>query len=62
MSKICESMDSCNLMVKDAKISTLGEEANDIFVVIPTDKKIYLDNDIDEIRCNIEQKISELYN
>ena len=62
LSKICESMDSCNLMVKDAKISTLGEEANDIFVVIPTDKKIYLDNDIDEIRCNIEQKISELYN
>ena len=62
LSKICESMDSCNLMVKDAKISTLGEEANDIFIVIPTDKKIYLDNDIDEIRCNIEQKISELYN
>ena len=62
LSKICESMDSCNLMVKDAKISTLGEEANDIFVVIPTDNKIYLDNDIDEIRCNIEQKISELYN
>ena len=55
-------MDSCNLMVKDAKISTLGEEANDIFVVIPTSKKSYLDNDIDIIKCNIEQKISELYN
>ena len=62
LSKICESMDSCNLMVKDAKISTLGEEANDIFVVIPTSKKSYLDNDIDIIKCNIEQKISELYN
>ena len=62
LSKICESMDSCNLMVKDAKIATLGEEANDIFLVVPANNEIYLDNDIDIIKYKIEQKISELYN
>tara|TARA_B100001769_G_scaffold24643_1_gene16292 strand:- start:1701 stop:2723 length:1023 start_codon:yes stop_codon:yes gene_type:complete len=62
LSKICESMDSCNLMVKDAKIATLGEEANDIFLVVPANNEIYLDTDIDMIKHNIEQKISELYN
>ena len=62
LSKICESIDSCNLMVKDAKIATLGEEANDIFLVVPANNEIYLDNHIDVIRQNIEQKISELYN
>ena len=62
LSKICESMDSCNLMVKDAKIATLGEEANDVFLVVPANNKIYLDKDIDIIKHNIEHKISELYN
>ena len=49
-------------MVKDAKISTIGEEANDIFLVVPANNKSYLDDDLDVIRFNIEQKISELYN
>ncbi len=62
LSKICEAIDSCNLMVKDAKISTIGEEANDIFLVVPANNKSYLDDDLDVIRFNIEQKISELYN
>ena len=61
LSKICESLDSCDLMVKDAKISTLGEEANDVFVVVPVNKKNYLDNDISILKDNIKQKISELY-
>ena len=62
LSKICESMDSCDLMVKDAKISTLGEEANDIFRVVPVNKNDYLDIDTDAIKDNLKQKISELYN
>ena len=61
LSKICESLDSCDLMVKDAKISTLGEEANDVFVVIPVNKKKILDDDICKIKDIIEDKISELY-
>ena len=48
-------------MVKDAKISTLGEEANDVFVVIPVNKKKILDDDICKIKDIIEDKISELY-
>jgi UTP:GlnB (protein PII) uridylyltransferase len=43
LSKICESIDSCDLMVKDAKISTLGEEANDIFIVVPPIKILGLE-------------------
>ena len=62
LSKICESMDSCDLMVKDAKISTLGEEANDIFRVVPVNKNDYLDIDTDAIKDNLKQKILELYN
>ena len=62
LSKICESIDSCDLMVKDAKISTLGEEANDIFIVIPTNKKTGFGKDINSIKSNLKQKISELYN
>ncbi len=62
LSKICESLDSCDLMVKDAKISTLGEEANDIFSVITTNKEMCLENYIEKTKINIKQKISELYN
>ena len=61
LSKICESLDSCDLMVKDAKISTLGEEANDVFVVTPVNKRKFLDNDLDKIKDIIKDKISELY-
>lgn len=61
LSKICESLDSCDLMVKDAKISTLGEEANDVFVVVSVTKKNYLGDDISILKDNIKQKISELY-
>ena len=61
LSKICESLDSCDLMVKDAKISTLGEEANDIFVLVPANKKDFLDNDMSNIKDIIKDKISELY-
>ena len=61
LSKICESLDSCDLMVKDAKISTLGEEANDVFVVTPVDKRKFLDNDLDKIKDVTKDKISELY-
>ena len=38
----------------------IGEEANDIFLVVPANNKSYLDDDLDVIRFNIEQKISEL--
>mgnify|MGYP001293636686 CR=1 FL=1 len=62
LSKICESLDSCDLIVKDAKISTLGEEANDIFSVVTTNNKACLDNYIEKTKNNIKQKISELYN
>ena len=62
LSKICESIDSCDLMVKDAKISTLGEEANDIFIVVPTNKNTGFGKDINSIKSNLKQKISELYN
>ena len=48
-------------MVKDAKISTLGEEANDVFVVVSVTKKNYLGDDISILKDNIKQKISELY-
>ena len=48
-------------MVKDAKISTLGEEANDIFVLVPANKKDFLDNDMSNIKDIIKDKISELY-
>ena len=49
-------------MVKDAKISTLGEEANDVFVVVSvTKKRHYLGDDINILKDNIKQKISELY-
>ena len=62
LSKICESFDSCDLMVKDAKISTLGEEANDIFVVFPFEKnKDFSSKNIDELKSKIKLKISELY-
>ena len=61
LSKICESLDSCDLMVKDAKISTLGEEANDVFVVTPVNKRKFLDNDLDKIKAITKDKISELY-
>jgi UTP:GlnB (protein PII) uridylyltransferase len=49
-------------MVKDAKISTLGEEANDIFIVVPTNKNTGFGKDINSIKSNLKQKISELYN
>lgn len=62
LSKICESFDSCDLMVKDAKISTLGEEANDIFVVFPfKTNKEFSSKSIDELKNKIKLKISELY-
>ena len=48
-------------MVKDAKISTLGEEANDVFVVTPVNKRKFLDNDLDTIKDITKDKISELY-
>ena len=63
LSKICESLDSCDLMVKDAKIATIGEEANDIFIVKPINEEYYYsDKNIDAIKKNIKLKISELYN
>ena len=62
LSKICESFDSCNLMIKDAKIATLGEEANDIFTVFSANKKVLLISDIEAIKHSIKVKISELYN
>ena len=62
LSKICESFDSRNLMIKDAKIATLGEEANDIFTVFSADKKVLLFSDIEAIKHSIKLKISELYN
>jgi len=62
LSKICESFDSCNLMIKDAKIATLGEEANDIFTVFSADKKVLPISDIEAIKHSIKLKISELYN
>ena len=62
LSKICEAFDSFDLMVKDAKISTLGEEANDIFVLFPFNegKKVTSQNII-ELKNKIKLKISELY-
>jgi [protein-PII] uridylyltransferase len=62
LSKICESFDSCNLMIKDAKIATLGEEANDIFTVFSANKKVLLITDTEAIKHSIKVKISELYN
>lgn len=61
LSKICEALDSCNLMVKDAKISTLGEEANDIFVLVPINEN-FQDSDFFRVEGKIEEKVSELYN
>ena len=61
LSKICESLDSCNLMVKDAKISTIGEEANDIFTVLPLKNKEYDANYIKNIKDTIRDKISDLH-
>ena len=61
LSKICESLDSCNLMVKDAKISTLGEEANDIFIVLPLNNHENDINYINNIKNKIRDKISDLH-
>ena len=61
LSKICESFDSCNLMVKDAKISTLGEEANDVFILTPINKQSCIEVNFDQIESKIREKISELY-
>ena len=62
LSKICEAFDSFDLMVKDAKISTLGEEANDIFVLFPFNKgKKVTSQNIIELKNKIKLKISELY-
>ena len=49
-------------MIKDAKIATLGEEANDIFTVFSADKKVLPISDIEAIKHSIKLKISELYN
>ena len=59
LSKICESFDSCDLMVKDAKISTLGEEANDVFILVPISKKSKIKIDFNQIESKIREKISE---
>jgi hypothetical protein len=48
-------------MVKDAKISTLGEEANDIFVLVPINEN-FQDSDFFRVEGKIEEKVSELYN
>jgi len=61
LSKICESLDSCNLMVKDAKISTLGEEANDVFIVLPLKNEKKCINYIENIKNTIRDKISDLH-
>lgn len=61
LSKICEYFDSCNLMVKDAKISTIGEEANDVFVLVPIDEKSITNINFKKIESEIRKKISELY-
>ena len=61
LSKICESFDSCDLMVKDAKISTLGEEANDVFILVPVNEKPKIKIDFNQIESKIREKISELY-
>ena len=62
LSKICESFDNCILMIKDAKIATLGEEANDIFTVFSANKKVLTISDIEVIKHSIKLKILELYN
>jgi [protein-PII] uridylyltransferase len=62
LSKICESFDNCILMIKDAKIATLGEEANDIFTVFSANKKVLTISDIEEIKHSVKLKILELYN
>ena len=48
-------------MVKDAKISTLGEEANDVFILTPINKQSCIEVDFDQIESKIREKISELY-
>ena len=48
-------------MVKDAKISTLGEEANDVFILVPISKKSKIKIDFNQIESKIREKISELY-
>ncbi len=62
LSKICESLDTCNLMVKDAKIATVGENANDIFTVIPLNKNLIKEDYINNVKNIINKKILELYN
>ncbi len=43
-------------MVKDAKIATIGEEANDIFIVKPINEEYYYsDKNVDAIKKNIKQ-------
>ena len=49
-------------MIKDAKIATLGEEANDIFTVFSADNQVLLFSDIEAIKHSIKLKILELYN
>ena len=48
-------------MIKDAKIATLGEEANDIFTVFSANKKVFLISDIEAIKDITKDKITELY-
>jgi len=48
-------------MVKDAKISTLGEEANDVFIVLPLKNEKKCINYIENIKNTIRDKISDLH-
>ena len=61
LSSICEVMDDSNLMIKDAKVSTLGEQVNDIFFVESINFDNF-DNFSKKIKNKLKQKLSDLYN
>ena len=61
LSSICEVMDDSNLIIKDAKVSTLGEQVNDIFFVESINFDNF-DNFSKKIKNKLKQKLSDLYN